>query len=80
MRAIVQDKYGSPEILHLRDIEKPAVRDNDVLIRVHAAGFEFTRPASTQVTGRSRAAYRTLRVRGRCMEWASQRTPSEVPM
>ena len=38
MRAIVQDKYGSLEVLHLRDIDQPAVGDNDVLIRVHAAG------------------------------------------
>jgi NADPH:quinone reductase-like Zn-dependent oxidoreductase len=37
MQAIVQDKYGSAEVLHARDLEKPAIGDNEVLIRVHAA-------------------------------------------
>ncbi|MCH8902194.1 MAG: NAD(P)-dependent alcohol dehydrogenase [Chloroflexi bacterium] len=38
MKAIVQDTYGSPDVLELRDIDKPVVGDDDVLIRVHAAG------------------------------------------
>ena len=38
MKAIVQDKYGSPEVLQLRDLDKPQVGDNEVLIRVRAAG------------------------------------------
>jgi len=38
MKAIVQDTYGSPDVLELRDIDKPAVGDEDVLVRVHAAG------------------------------------------
>ena len=37
MKAIVQDKYGSAEVLEARDIEKPAIGDNEVLVRVHAA-------------------------------------------
>jgi len=37
MRAIVQDGYGSPDVLSLREIERPAVADNGVLIRVRAA-------------------------------------------
>ena len=38
MKAIVQDKYGSPnEVLHLREIERPAVGDDEVLVRVRAA-------------------------------------------
>jgi NADPH:quinone reductase-like Zn-dependent oxidoreductase len=37
MKAIVQDKYGSPDVLELREIDKPEVRDDDVLVRVHAA-------------------------------------------
>jgi NADPH:quinone reductase-like Zn-dependent oxidoreductase len=38
MRAIVQDVYGSPDVLELRDIGRPVVTDDDVLVRVHAAG------------------------------------------
>jgi len=37
MKAIVQDTYGSADVLDLRDIDKPVVGDDDVLVRVHAA-------------------------------------------
>lgn len=37
MKAIVQDAYGSPEVLRLTDIDTPAVGDGNVLVRVHAA-------------------------------------------
>jgi NADPH:quinone reductase-like Zn-dependent oxidoreductase len=40
MKAIVQERYGSAEVLQLRDIEEPALGDDDVLIRVHAAGVD----------------------------------------
>jgi NADPH:quinone reductase-like Zn-dependent oxidoreductase len=40
MKAIVQDEYGSPEILELRDIDKPEIGDKEVLVRVHAAGLD----------------------------------------
>ena len=38
MKAIVQDAYGSADVLELRDVAKPLVADDDVLVRVHAAG------------------------------------------
>jgi NADPH:quinone reductase-like Zn-dependent oxidoreductase len=38
MKAIVQDGYGTADVLEFRDIEDPVVGENDVLIRVHAAG------------------------------------------
>ena len=38
MKAIVQDTYGSADVLELKDIDIPVVGDADVLIRVHAAG------------------------------------------
>jgi len=39
MKAIVNDEYGSPDELKLRDLEKPAIGEHEVLIRVHAAGL-----------------------------------------
>lgn len=38
MKAIVRDTYGSPDVLELRDIDKPKISDDEVLVRVHAAG------------------------------------------
>ena len=40
MKAIVQDAYGSADVLELRDIGQPVVTDNEVLVRVHAAGVD----------------------------------------
>jgi NADPH:quinone reductase-like Zn-dependent oxidoreductase len=40
MKAIVRNRYGPPEVLELRDIAKPLIGDDDVFIRVHAAGLD----------------------------------------
>jgi NADPH:quinone reductase-like Zn-dependent oxidoreductase len=40
MQAIIQDNYGSAEVLELRDVEKPRPGDDELLIRVHAAGLD----------------------------------------
>jgi NADPH:quinone reductase-like Zn-dependent oxidoreductase len=39
MKAITQDKYGSADVLRLRDIEAPTAGENDVLVNVQAAGI-----------------------------------------
>ena len=40
MKAIVQDVYGSAETLRYADIDKPVVGDDEVLVRVRAAGVD----------------------------------------
>lgn len=36
MKAIVWTKYGSPDVLQFQELEKPAPKENEVLIRIHA--------------------------------------------
>ncbi len=40
MKAIVQDSYGSADVLEFRDIGRPPIAAGEVLIRVHAAGVD----------------------------------------
>jgi NADPH:quinone reductase-like Zn-dependent oxidoreductase len=47
MKAIVQDKYGSAEVLELRDVDQPEIGDDEVLVRVRAAGVN---PADWAIT------------------------------
>jgi len=40
MRAVVQDRYGSSEVLRLAQVPRPAIGDREVLVQVHAAGLD----------------------------------------
>ena len=81
MRAIVHDKYGSADVLRSAQIERPEIADNEVLVRVHAAGLDrgtwhlmTGTPYLMRIMGAGSAGRRTG-----CLGWMSRgRLPRSV--
>jgi len=48
MQAIVHHEYGPPNVLELETIDKPVANDDEVLVRVHAAGVNWADWSMTQ--------------------------------
>ncbi len=67
MKAVVYQKYGSPDALELKEVEKPTPKDNEVLIKVHAVSvnasdWEFLRgsPLYTRIWGLLKPKHKIL--------------------
>jgi hypothetical protein len=58
MKAIVQDKYGSAEVLEARDIDKPEIADDEVLVRVRPRP-SMSGTGSSEVAVRGAPGHRT---------------------
>ncbi len=48
MKAIVATRYGSPDVLEVRDVEKPTPQANEVLVKIHASAVVATDPGFRQ--------------------------------
>jgi NADPH:quinone reductase-like Zn-dependent oxidoreductase len=57
MKAVVQDRYGPPEVLRIAEVERPALKDDEVLVRVRASTVSQT---DTHVRGANPFIWRLL--------------------
>src|SRR5207245_8860027 len=53
MRAVVYERYGGPDVLHIEDVEKPLPKDNEVLVRIHAVAVTRADCATRQANRNS---------------------------
>lgn len=67
MKAIVYEQYGSPDVLHLAEIEKPVPTDDEVLIKIHAVSVNGSdreglsgKPLYARIRGLLKPGYKIL--------------------
>lgn len=67
MKAVVYTRYGPPDVLRLTDVEIPAPKDNEVLVKIHAVSLNLSdwetlrgRPAYSRIAGPFRPRHHIL--------------------
>src|SRR5437870_11953303 len=53
MRAVVYERYGGPDVLHIEDVEKPLPSDDEVLVRIYAVAVTRADCATRQANRNS---------------------------
>lgn len=55
MEEIIQHEYGSPDVLERQEIDKPVIKDDEVLVRVHWHPADYRSGDCAQRQGRGRS-------------------------